>query len=759
MIRQLTQVGKSYSIEWLENFTSRCCPKVSGDPVQEQTLTNQTYENDRFEERVRFEKLIATLFTHFLNHSPGEIEQGIDFSLQAVGNFIDADCSCILILNDDSERVDRSYIWCKPNTMGLIQKVPDFSLDQVPWLLRNLRQQESVLIENVDVLSGEATAEKRLLSRHGIQAFSAIPMIYRGTLIGMLGFEFLDTRRPLHRDNLPLLKIVGEMFVNAFERNKSEKALRQSEERFRQVITSISDHIYFYKVNPNEGHTNLYLSPNIAELTGYPYNNFTNDWSFWPKKVIHPEDRATADIQAQKLVKGEDSETIYRLEKANGEIIWVRDSARTEQSGDTIFVYGVVNDINERKIAEDALAEERALLAQRVEKRTADLSLANAELARANRMKDEFLAAMSHELRTPLNAVLGMSEALQEQVYGEMNEKQLNALSRIEESGRHLLSLINDILDLARIEAGKLEPQLGPVHIDMVCQISVHFVEKDARDKRLKLQVEAEPGLVIYADERRLKQVLVNLLSNAVKFTPKGGQIGLEAKVNPEKQSVDFVVWDTGIGIAEEDMKKLFQPFVQVDSRLSRQYEGTGLGLSLVYKMVEIQRGSVTVESKIGEGTRFTVSLPYEDKQPQRPSPEDEVDKPDEMITIPPNDTRPLVLLAEDNEANIMTMSDYLQARDFALIVARNGAQVLERLREIRPAIILMDIQMPVMDGLEAIRRVRSEKEWQGIPIIALTALAMPGDRERCLDAGADEYLSKPVSLRQLTRLIEKLIG
>jgi PAS domain S-box-containing protein len=731
----------------------------NGDDVNEQPYTDQSYQVNRFEERVRFEKLIATLFTHFLNHSPGEIEQGIDFSLQAIGNFIGADCCYIFLLQGDGVSLERLNFWCRSAAVPLLHQEPEFSFKQTPWLIKQLRHHESVYIDYVAQLPDEAAAERELLDRCGAKAFTAVPMVYRGSLVGVLGFQFVSDGQPLHKDNLPLLKIVGEMFVNAFERNKAEKALRESEERFRQVITSISDHIYFYKVAPGQGHINLYLSPNIAELTGYPHKKFTEDWSFWPTKVIHPEDQSSAAIQAEKLAIGEDSETVYRLVRADGEIIWVRDSGRTERATDAILVYGVVSDISERKEAEDALTEERALLAQRVHERTAELSLANAELARAARMKDEFLAAMSHELRTPLNAVLGMSEALQEQVYGEMNEKQLNALARIEESGRHLLSLINDILDLARIEAGKLEPQIGPVHVSMVCEGSVHFVDKAARDKKIKIQVITEPDLIIYADERRLKQVLVNLLSNAVKFTPAGGQVGLEVRVNSEKQAVDFTVWDTGIGIAKKDMKKLFQPFVQVDSRLSRQYEGTGLGLSLVYRMVEMQRGSVTVESTVGEGTRFTISLPYVSKQAQAPAPEASAEQTSEEMNIPNGGTMPLILLAEDNEANITTMSDYLIARNFSLIVARNGAQVLERLRETKPQVILMDIQMPVMDGLEAIRHIRAGEEWAAIPIIALTALAMPGDREQCLAAGADEYLSKPVSLRQLVELIERLLA
>jgi PAS domain S-box-containing protein len=414
-------------------------------------------------------------------------------------------------------------------------------------------------------------------------------------------------------------------------------------------------------------------------------------------------------------------------------------------------------EIDERKRAEAALEKERASLERRVAKRTADLNLANAELARTARLKDEFLASMSHELRTPLNAILGMSEGLQEEVYGPLNEKQLRSLHTIETSGRHLLSLINDILDVSKIEAGKLELELGLVSVESVGQASLGLIKQAAHKKQLRVS-SAFDGVVtiIQADGRRLKQILVNLLDNAVKFTPEGGAIGLEVVGDAERQVVHFTVWDTGIGISEEDMGRLFQPFVQLDSSLSRQRTGTGLGLSLVYRLAELHGGSVSVESEVGEGSRFTVSLPWRerDEEIEGQGGEEAESPPLSLVTLPP-DRSATILLAEDNESSIETISDYLQAKGYQVLVARDGAEAIARTREERPDLILMDIQMPGIDGLEATQRIRADLALEGIPIIALTALAMPGDRERCLAAGADEYLSKPVNLKKLVEMIE----
>lgn len=423
-----------------------------------------------------------------------------------------------------------------------------------------------------------------------------------------------------------------------------------------------------------------------------------------------------------------------------------------------------------REIAEYlavAIKEARAQIERKhlEEERAAALRVANAELARAARLKDEFLASMSHELRTPLNAILGISEALREQVYGAINENQISALHNIEESGRHLLSLINDILDLSRIEAGKLELEIDPISVESVCAASLRFIHQMAQHKQLKISAQYDPDVkIIHADERRLKQVLVNLLSNAVKFTPANGAVGLEVWSEPQHETVHFTVWDTGIGISTQDLIKLFQPFVQLDSSLSREYPGTGLGLVLVHRMVELHGGGVSVLSDPGKGSRFTVSLPWQKENTLALAAEKEPAELGDnkmlssvLLTVGGNAeaSAPLILLAEDNESHRKTLIDYLRGKKYRVSLSREGNEALAQAREERPDLILMDIQMRGMSGLDAIRNMRQEVGLHTIPIVALTALAMPGDRERCLEAGANEYLSKPVSLKKLLTVIE----
>lgn len=308
---------------------------------------------------------------------------------------------------------------------------------------------------------------------------------------------------------------------------------------------------------------------------------------------------------------------------------------------------------------------------------------------------------------------------------------------------------------------------MSQVSIESICESSLRFVKQEAHMKQLKVSSSFDTAVTtLQADERRLKQILVNLLNNAVKFTNEDGEIGLDVAGDAEQQMVHFAVWDTGIGIPREHMEKLFEAFVQLDSSLSRQYTGTGLGLALVRRLVELHGGSVSVESEVGKGSRFTVSLPWqgvpqtiEDPIPEH-GPEQTLDMtsptqmqdPASLVMSNGNAEaeHPLILLTDDNEFVTDTISDFLLFMGFRVIVARSGKDAIEQARQKRPDLILMDIQMPDMDGLETMRRIRADVDLATIPVIALTALAMPGDHERCLEAGANDYVTKPVVIKEL---------
>ncbi len=401
---------------------------------------------------------------------------------------------------------------------------------------------------------------------------------------------------------------------------------------------------------------------------------------------------------------------------------------------------------------------ERMRAEERLRRRGEELLVANTELARASRLKDAFLASMSHELRTPLNSILGLAETLAEGVHGPLNDHQTRYLGMVLSSGRHLLELINDILDLAKLEAGHHDLALQPCDLREICVASLQIIQPAARQRRQALAAEPPPpGIIVRADARRLQQVFINLLGNAVKFTPEGGRLGL--RVTRSEHEVSIAVWDEGIGIPDEHLPRLFQPFVQLDSRLARGHGGTGLGLSLVKQFVTLHGGRVDLETAPGRGSTFTVVLPLpgpaDPGNPPLPSPASSPAAPEpaapEPLRAPPG-PGPFVLIADDIGANTVAVADLLLAHGFQVATAEDGNDALRQIRERRPALVLMDIQMPVLDGLEAIRLLRQEPDpaLARTPVIALTGLAMSGDRERCLRAGADDYLAKPASPREI---------
>ncbi|HNA89323.1 MAG TPA: response regulator, partial [Anaerolineales bacterium] len=399
-----------------------------------------------------------------------------------------------------------------------------------------------------------------------------------------------------------------------------------------------------------------------------------------------------------------------------------------------------------------------AELEQRVAKRTEELERMNVELQRAMRVKDEFLANMSHELRTPLSAIIGLSEVLLENTAGDLTTRQQKYVKTVGESGQHLLTLINDILDLAKIGAGQITLEPALVNVDSVCQASLRMTKQLSQKKSLHVQYQIHAGVeFIIADERRLKQMIVNLLSNAIKFTPENGQVGLEVCNEQNGTTMRFTVWDTGIGIAEPDQKHLFQPFVQVNSSLSREVGGTGLGLALVAQLAHLHGGDVSLESEVGKGSRFSFTLPWSNQF--IPETQSEPPMPLNISTVIPHTVQTMrgtILIIDDTESAILAVRDYLEHAGYQIEVASNGHAGLHKAGQINPDLILMDVQMPEMDGLETTRLLRAQAGFQHTPIIALTAFAMSGDRERCLEAGATDYMSKPVNLKVLMNMIQK---
>ncbi|PPS41588.1 histidine kinase [Chroococcidiopsis sp. TS-821] len=407
----------------------------------------------------------------------------------------------------------------------------------------------------------------------------------------------------------------------------------------------------------------------------------------------------------------------------------------------------------------------------------------NQDLEQASQLKSEFLASMSHELRTPLNSILGFSDLLLRQDIASLTARQTKYLQVIEESGQHLLQLINDILDLSKIESGKAELELQPVSIPDLCLQCQEMIQPRVNKKRLKLSLDLDARLKhANLDERRVRQILINLLSNAVKFTPEGGQIKLSYRIaygnellsetfrpdcSPINLSTPYVciaVEDTGIGIPPEKWHLLFRPFQQVDASLTRQHEGTGLGLALTKRLAELHGGTVSLESVENQGSTFRVWLPLTEMRQQLARHPHQVAASAAQDGAIATGEGKWIWVVEDQPYNQALILEMLELQGYRVELIPDGRAMMEAIHlyaataKALPDLILMDIQLPKVDGFKLIQQLKSSPYWQSVPVVALTAMAMTGDRERCLAAGADGYLSKPLSLTNLQTTLQALI-
>ncbi|MGH7164854.1 MAG: response regulator, partial [Nitrospiraceae bacterium] len=415
---------------------------------------------------------------------------------------------------------------------------------------------------------------------------------------------------------------------------------------------------------------------------------------------------------------------------------------------------GVTETTRLLKSQSEALQALTVSLEQKVQERTAELAVARDQAMIANRHKSEFLANMSHELRTPLNAVIGFSEVLIEKMFGELNQKQEEYLTDILSSGRHLLTLINDILDLSKVEAGRMELELSTFDLPMVLERTLSLVREQASRHAVQLSHEIDRRLGDFtADERKVKQIVLNLLSNAVKFTPNGGKVGVKAEVRDGP--VEFSVSDTGIGIVPEDRQKIFDEFYQAARDAKGRREGTGLGLALAKRYVELHGGRIWVESEVGRGSTFRFTLPVRAPvgEPQAALAGEPQAIPAPAATVPRRDhsQRPLVLVIEDDPSSVHLLSLHLLEADFAVEVAHDAESGFAKAKALHPAVITLDILLPKVDGWQLLSRLKADPETAQTPVVVVSIL---DERGKGFALGAVDYIVKPVNRDELLQAV-----
>lgn len=507
------------------------------------------------------------------------------------------------------------------------------------------------------------------------------------------------------------------------ERKRAEQQIREKEEKYRNIFESMFD--VYVEVSVDDGEI-LEISPSVERISGYTRNELVG------KSILQ---FYAYSEEWQKLVdklekEGRVSDFEITLLNKQGEEVICSYSVRMIRStgGKPKKIVGTLRDISERKRAEIQLED------------------AKVKAESASKAKSEFLANMSHEIRTPMNAILGFSEVLMNRMDDEENRSHIEAILS---SGRTLLSLINDILDLSKIEAGKMQINYEPVDLPVVLDDIQHIFEKKLSEKNLTLKIDIDRNLpgVLYLDEVRIRQILFNLVGNAIKFTDEGYiKIGVYVKeTTSDKYQLHLIVKDTGVGIPRKQQRLIFNAFQQQDGQDSRRYEGSGLGLSITRKLVEKMNGQINLDSRIGQGSQFEIILPdIKRGEPKETSFEKETVDHTNVAFKPAT-----ILIVDDIQYNIDTIKNLVASENIKFTEAQNAEKALEIIKITPPDIVLMDLKLPDMSGYEATAIIKSTKREQPIPVLAFTASAMASDETQAKSL-FDDFISKPVTKNEL---------
>ncbi|WP_428228546.1 PAS domain S-box protein [Flavobacterium sp.] len=574
---------------------------------------------------------------------------------------------------------------------------------------------------------------KNLLISNKIKSILILPLYINDIFTGFIGFDDCINERKWSEEEIYIFQVLANNISSALERNRNENKILESEEKFKLIANNIPGTVYLSKFDAFS--TKIFLNDEILNLTGYSKSEFIeNNLSFL--SLIHPDDKEEViNNQIDNLQSGMPLHNVYRIRRKTGEYIWVEEFGDViKKAGEIEFVGGIYFDITNKKETEDAIKAKQ---------------LAEA----ANKSKSDFLANMSHEIRTPLNGIIGFTHLLMKTELEEIQEKYMTTINQ---SAHSLLEIINDILDFSKIEAGKLELFIDLYDIKKVLGQVFDLIVYESNQKNLKLElnVDSDVPKYIWTDIVRIKQILINLLSNAVKFTNEGA-IKLNVSVLEKNKNnncvIRFSVIDTGIGILEKNQKKIFKAFSQEDSSTTRKFGGTGLGLTISNQLLALMESRLQLESKIDIGSNFYFDL---NLKTSNQSINEKYNTELKKINLKSNSSNNRInkknitfLIVEDNKVNMLLLKTIIKNLHSTAYIyeCENGYEAVNQFESINPDLVFMDIQMPIMNGYETTKAIRNIISGKDIPIIAVTAGAEKDERNKCLSAGMDDYISKPI--------------
>ena len=554
----------------------------------------------------------------------------------------------------------------------------------------------------------------------------------------------------VERQNREIDRLRGSVHRHANSRLLAEEALDETRERLQMAVDAAGLALWDWQVPSAQ----MFLTARWGELVGELVGDLGRD-AYWAigdlQARLHPEDEPLLQNAVKALLEGREQRAVvqHRVSTPTG-WMWVETHgmvAEHDPKGKPLRLMGTLANISERKRIEQDGAMARELAEQ------------------SSRAKSEFLTNMGHEVRTPLNALVGLTRMLMD---SPLNSEQANWLSLMDSSAQSLLALFNDVLDLSRIEAGKLEIVHARFDLHRVLREAADPHAQQARAKSLSFQIALHSDLPqwVMGDPGRLGQVVGNLLSNAVKFTPRNGRVDVTASIaEPNDQAprqLRLAVQDSGVGIARKQQATIFEAFTQADTSSARRFDGSGLGLAICARLAGLMGGSIDLKSELGQGSTFTLALPLQEAPVNNSAP---LSASMELTGIAEAGQRfagMVVLLAEDNPVNELMLRQLLLRLGCTVRVARGGAQAVAQWEQGGIDMVLMDVQMPGMSGLQAtqmIREAESRRRLKRTPIVAVTANAMPGDRQTCLAAGMDGYTPKPVSPQALMQEMDRVLA